>query len=178
MNKVIGKEKVLFRPRQEEKKRKKRWTFEGFGFKKSTVHPEEETPTFVPQVLRLRSKSVGSQKETNGGVFLRIGNYQIQNLIGSGTFSQVYRCYSPITDEYFAAKVLRKSKIKKNYRKSLFMNKEAVGRDSKIIDTEGLATIDNEIEIFKLLGVHENIVMLHEVISDSELDSVYLSKKF
>ena len=76
----------------------------------------------------------------------KIGNYQIQKIIGEGTFGKVKLARDIITKENVAIKILEKSKIKTN---------------------EELERINQEINSLKELN-HLNIIELYEILEDEK----------
>ncbi|KAJ6292020.1 hypothetical protein OIU76_024004 [Salix suchowensis] len=79
-------------------------------------------------------------------------NYQICEEIGRGRFGTIYRCFSPIKNEFFACKSVDKSLLK---------------------DPTDQECLQNEAKIMSLLSPHPNIVQIFDVYdTEDSLDMV------
>lgn len=99
----------------------------------------------------------------------KVNQYHILNEIGSGSFGRVHLCRHGKTGQYYACKVISKSRLQKKLRwMSLMPN-----ADGKFDITD---KIKREIAVLKKLSRHPNINFMVEVLDDAKEDNIYMSK--
>ena len=89
---------------------------------------------------------MNSTKSSFDKTITSIGNYEIKQTIGKGTFSKVKLGINKLTNEKVAIKILEKSKI---------------------IEKEDLERIYREMKIIKQLN-HKNIIKVNEIFENNE----------
>jgi hypothetical protein len=98
----------------------------------------------------------------------QINQYHIIREIGNGAFGTVYLCKSALNGQYFALKMISKSRLKKKMRWKAMMN----GPGQLDISEE----MRREIAVLKKLSRHPNLNYLVEVLDSSADDNIYLSR--
>lgn len=98
--------------------------------------------------------------------FKHINDYKVLKKFGEGSVGKVKEVVNTKTGQYFAMKVVNKLLLQ--------MRKEYVriGKGKMGIKT-AFDAVEKEIEIIKLLA-HENIVKLHEILTDEDNEKLYL----
>jgi len=107
----------------------------------------------------------------------KVNQYYIIREIDSGSYGRVYLVYDEIINQYFACKVISKSKLKRNFRFTrLARRRNAPGGNDDILsdDEDPLEQIKREVAIFKNLTKHPNISLLVEVLDDAREDNIYM----
>lgn len=100
----------------------------------------------------------------------QINQYHIIREIGSGAYGTVYLSKSALNGQYFALKMISKSRLIKKMRWKALMN----GTPLEDISAE----MRKEIAVLRKLSRHPNINYLVEVLDSSEEDNLYLSRDF
>jgi hypothetical protein len=98
----------------------------------------------------------------------QINQYHLIREIGSGAFGTVYLSKSALNGQYFALKMISKSRLSKKMRWKAMMN--GPGR----IDIS--EEMRREIAVLKKLSRHPNINYLVEVLDSAEDDNIYMSR--
>lgn len=98
----------------------------------------------------------------------QINQYHIIREIGSGAYGTVYLSKSALNGQYFALKMISKSRLIKKMRWKALMN----GTPLEDISEE----MRKEIAVLRKLSRHPNINYLVEVLDSSEEDNLYLSR--
>jgi hypothetical protein len=97
--------------------------------------------------------------ETSQG---QINQFHFFERIGDGSYGKVVRAFDEITKEYFACKIISKSRLMKKFRF------EAGDRNEKI------RKMKQEVAVLKKVSNHPKIIKLHEVLDDEQDDNLYL----
>eukprot|EP00940_MAST-03C_sp_MAST-3C-sp2_P001152 g1152.t1 len=106
----------------------------------------------------------------------RFGQYEMTELIGSGSQSQVWKCISyNIEGQFFATKVIKKRSLVKKRLKAQRKTSKRRGRYGKY----GKATghVKREIAIMKRLR-HDHVVNLFDVLDDPDNQYLYVVLEF
>jgi hypothetical protein len=98
----------------------------------------------------------------------QINQYHLIREIGSGAFGTVYLSKSAQNGQYFALKMISKSRLSKKMRWKAMMN----GPGQRDISEE----MRREIAVLKKLSRHPNINYLVEVLDSAEDDNIYMSR--
>ena len=110
-------------------------------------------------LLRTQSKLEVVQDEAGRKI---VNQYALFEIVGRGAFGKVRRCVSINSGNTYAAKVMRKSALKRR----------RVGRFST-----ALAHAQREVALWKKMR-HPHLVSLHDVIDDPQQDRLYLVSDF
>lgn len=92
----------------------------------------------------------------------QINQFHLLETIGDGSFGKVVRAFDEVTQEYFACKIISKSRLLKKFR-FLPGNTE-----------EKIRKMKQEVAVLKKVSNHPKIIKLHEVLDDKEDENVYL----
>jgi hypothetical protein len=130
---------------------------EGSRIKETTsIFVQDRTATFVN---RLGEKECSTSQ---------INQYHIIREIGSGAYGTVYLCKSALSGQYFALKMISKSRLVKKMRWKAVMNGPG--------QHDVLEEMRKEIAVLKKLSRHPNINYLVEVLDNAADDNIYMSR--
>jgi len=115
----------------------------------------------------------------------KVNQYYFIKELNSGAFGRVYLVYDEIINQYFACKVISKSRLRRNFRLANMARRRhtyagttstsSTGFDAyPSFDDDPLGQIKKEVAILKNLTKHPNIVLLVEVLNDAREDNIYM----
>ena len=107
-----------------------------------TGHEPEPVIIRKPQMCGLRTHEYNSANDDWGSQFVE--NYELGDVIGEGTFGQVFKARDKRTDKIVALKKVRLDKEREGFP----------------------VTTVREIKILRQLDEHENIIKLREIVTD------------
>jgi serine/threonine protein kinase len=94
----------------------------------------------------------------------KINQFHLFENIGIGSFGRVVRALDENTQEYYACKIISKSRLLKKFR---FLPGDEKQKMNKV---------KQEVAVLKRVSNHARIIRLCEVLDDAEEDNLYLCK--
>ncbi|ORX83142.1 kinase-like protein [Anaeromyces robustus] len=106
----------------------------------------------------------------------KVNQYYFIKEIDSGSYGRVYTVYDENINQYFACKVISKSRLKRNFRFAQVARRRTLNRNgsSSSFEDDPLNQIKKEVAIFKKMSKHPNIALLVEVLDDAREDNIYM----
>jgi len=108
----------------------------------------------------------------------KVNQYYFIKELDSGSYGRVYLVYDENINEYFACKVISKSRLKRNFRFAQVARRRnftpSIHGEAQNIPCDPLESIKKEVAIFKKMTKHPNIVLLVEVLDDAREDNIYM----
>ena len=115
----------------------------------SSTEPIEPVEIKKPSICGLRMHEYNSEHDDWGSQFVE--NYELGDVIGEGTFGQVFKARDKRTDKVVALKKVRLDKEREGFP----------------------VTTVREIKILRQLDDHENIIKLREIVTDKLIVTDY-----
>jgi len=91
-----------------------------------------------------------------------INQYQVEKILGKGSFAVVKLCKDTKTNQQYAIKIMSKKELKK----------KSIGNGKNAYDC-----VLEELKVLEKLE-HPNIIFLHEIIDDEKRDEIYLVTEY
>jgi len=108
----------------------------------------------------------------------KVNQYYFIKEINSVSYGRVYLVYDENVNEYFACKVISKSRLKRNFRFAQVARRRSftpsINGDVPNVPCDPLESIKKEVAIFKKITKHPNIALLVEVLDDAREDNIYM----
>ncbi|MEQ8289016.1 MAG: serine/threonine-protein kinase [Gammaproteobacteria bacterium] len=98
----------------------------------------------------------------------RIGRYELKDVIGSGTFGDVYKAYDHELQRYVAIKVRSTDLVNRKF------NKESIIREARI---HALAEHSNIVPVYDILDYKKSVLIVMRLISGGDLDQILANQK-
>ncbi|KAJ3127502.1 Calcium/calmodulin-dependent protein kinase kinase 1 [Nowakowskiella sp. JEL0407] len=144
----------------------------------SQHHQVIETKKIYTKIENCIAEEVGKSEQSYG----RINQYIFLAEIGCGAFGKVFKCINEDDGNFYACKILSKTRLKNKFRQARIppsrsgrmLSVDSNHTNSSAGDDYRLGLVKREIAILKKLSKHPNINALLEVVDDAGEDNLYM----